>query len=155
MLNSSISSTCPHNMVNFGPLAAEIGWRVWGTPTDFNGFASWLRYCSDVAQRRSTKLYRMFDHLVGWYTIYTSFWGRLGAFALTEFCQMQSSFCVPVLRCPILAALLHGIRAVSVSQTLRRGTMNGIKELSLLVIFNRRRHLYSEGGHHVGHRPTF
>jgi len=25
-------------MLNFGPLAAEIGWRVWGTPANFNGF---------------------------------------------------------------------------------------------------------------------
>ena len=25
-------------MVNFGPLAAEIRWRVWGTPAYFNGF---------------------------------------------------------------------------------------------------------------------
>jgi len=25
-------------MVNFGPLAAEIGSGVWGTPTNFNGF---------------------------------------------------------------------------------------------------------------------
>ena len=25
-------------MVNFGPLAAEIGPVVWGTPTNFNGF---------------------------------------------------------------------------------------------------------------------
>ena len=25
-------------MVNFGPLAAEIRWRVWGTPARFNGF---------------------------------------------------------------------------------------------------------------------
>jgi len=24
--------------VNFGPLAAEICWRVWGTPANFNGF---------------------------------------------------------------------------------------------------------------------
>ena len=29
---------CPHNMVNFGPLAAEICWRVWGTSANFNGF---------------------------------------------------------------------------------------------------------------------
>ena len=29
---------CPHNMVNFGPLAAEIGLLVWGTPANFNGF---------------------------------------------------------------------------------------------------------------------
>jgi len=37
-LNSNISSTCPDNMVNFGPLAAEIGLPVWGTPANFNGF---------------------------------------------------------------------------------------------------------------------
>jgi len=38
LLSSSISSTCSHNVVNFGPLAAEICWRVWGTPANFNGF---------------------------------------------------------------------------------------------------------------------
>jgi len=25
-------------MVNFGPLTAEIDWRVWGTPSYFNGY---------------------------------------------------------------------------------------------------------------------
>ena len=40
MLSSNISSTCPHNMVNFGPLAAEIVSLVWGTPANFNGFGS-------------------------------------------------------------------------------------------------------------------
>ena len=35
LLNSNISSTFPHNMVNFGPLAAEIVSLVWGTPTKF------------------------------------------------------------------------------------------------------------------------
>jgi len=35
------------------------------------GFASWLCYCSDVAQRKPTKLCTMFDRLLGWYTIYT------------------------------------------------------------------------------------
>jgi len=29
LLSSNISSTCPHNMVNFDPLAAEIGSVVW------------------------------------------------------------------------------------------------------------------------------
>ena len=38
LLSSSISSTCPHNMVNFGPLTAEICWPVWRTPANFNGF---------------------------------------------------------------------------------------------------------------------
>jgi len=26
------------HMANFGPLAAEIGLRVWGIPANFNGF---------------------------------------------------------------------------------------------------------------------
>jgi len=38
LLSSNISSTCPHNMVNFLPLAAEIILLVWGTPANFNGF---------------------------------------------------------------------------------------------------------------------
>ena len=38
LLSSNISSTCFHNMVNFGPLAAEIISLVWGTPGNFNGF---------------------------------------------------------------------------------------------------------------------
>jgi len=38
LLSSNISSTCPHNMVNFGPLAAEILSLVWGTPGNFNRF---------------------------------------------------------------------------------------------------------------------
>jgi len=38
LLSSNISSTCPHSMVNFGPLAAEIVLLVLGTPGNFNGF---------------------------------------------------------------------------------------------------------------------
>jgi len=39
LLNSNTSSICPDNMVNFGPLAAEIGSRVWGTPANFQRFS--------------------------------------------------------------------------------------------------------------------
>ena len=38
LLSSNTSSTCPYNMVNFDPLAAEILSLVWGTPANFNGF---------------------------------------------------------------------------------------------------------------------
>ena len=69
LLSSNISSTCRHNMVNFGPLAAEIVSLVCGTPANCHGFG-------------------------------------------------------------VLAALLHGTLVVGVSQTLRRGTRNGINELS-------------------------
>jgi len=33
-----MSSTKPHNMMNFGKLTAEIDPVVWGTPANFNGF---------------------------------------------------------------------------------------------------------------------
>jgi len=80
LLSSNISATCPHNMVNFGPLAAEIVLLAWGIPANFNGFR-------------------------------------------------------------VLAALLHGTLVVGVSQTLRRWTEGAT--------------YIPQGGHHVGHWPTF
>jgi len=38
LLSINMSSTCPHNMVNFGPLTAETGSTIWGTPANFNWF---------------------------------------------------------------------------------------------------------------------
>jgi len=67
-------------MVNFGPLTAEIGSGVWGTPANFNRFR-------------------------------------------------------------VLAALLHGTLVVGVSQTLQRWP-DGTTYIR-------------QGGHHVGHWPTF
>ena len=77
------------------------------------GFASWLRYCTDVAQRRLTKLCTMFG------TALVHYIHLGGTWPLTEFYQVQNLLCVQVVR-SILAALLHGTRVVSVSQTLRR-----------------------------------
>jgi len=126
-LDSNISSTCPRNMTNPGPLAAEIGSGVWGTQQFLTRFSSWLRYCSDVAHRRPTELCTMFGRLLGWYTIYTLS-GALASWR--NFVPVQNSLYVPVLRSPILPALLHGTSAAGVSQTLRHGTRNGIAELS-------------------------
>ena len=58
-------------MINFGPLTADIGWRFGALQEISTSFTSWLRYCTDVAQRRSTKLRTMFGRLMGCYTIYT------------------------------------------------------------------------------------
>jgi len=82
------------------------------------GFASCLRYYSDVAHWRPTKLSTMFGHLLGWYTIYKLSW----ALALDRI--------LPGAKFTILAALLHGTPAGGVSQTLWRGTRNGITEHS-------------------------
>jgi len=46
LLNTDTSSTCSHNMVNFGILTAEICWQVWAPPQISIGFASWQRYCT-------------------------------------------------------------------------------------------------------------
>jgi len=48
LLNSNTCSICPHNMANFGPLMAEIGSGVWGTPANFSGF----RVLASLLQRR-------------------------------------------------------------------------------------------------------
>jgi len=63
-------------------------------------------------------------------TLHTHF---RGCCPLTEFCQLQNSLRVQVLLSPILAVWLYGTRAVAVSQTLWRGTRNGITELSQRV----------------------
>jgi len=48
LLNIDTFPTCPHNMVNFGLLTAEICWRVWDTPglQISTAFTSWQRYCT-------------------------------------------------------------------------------------------------------------
>jgi len=80
LLNSNISSRCPHNMTNFSPLTAEICWQVWGTSGNLNGFR-------------------------------------------------------------VLAALVHGTLVAGVSQSLRSWTEGAT--------------YIWQGGHHVGHWPTF
>jgi len=45
----------PHNMVNFGPLTAEIDPVVWGTPANFNWFRVFQRYCTALQYWASAK----------------------------------------------------------------------------------------------------
>jgi len=49
----------PYNMVNFGPLAAEIVSLVWGTPPNFNGFCvlAALLHSQTAAWSRGRHLY--------------------------------------------------------------------------------------------------
>ena len=47
LLNTNISSTCPHSMENFGPLTAEICSGVCVTP--------WQRYCTALHYWASAK----------------------------------------------------------------------------------------------------
>jgi len=65
--------------------------------------------------------------------------------------HLQNSLYVQALRSAILAALLHGMPAAAVSQTLRRGM-----ECNYGTFAAAEGAAYiRQGGHHVGHRPTF
>jgi len=118
-----------HNMVNIGPLAAELCWRVWGTPANFNGF----RISEALLQRRHSSEANQTLHDV-WplpgLVDYIYIFG--GCCPLTEFCHVQNSLCAL-----LLAALLHGIRAVGTSQTLRRWAQGAS--------------YIRQGDHHVGY----
>jgi len=56
LLNSNMSSRCPHNIANFSPLTAEIGSGVWAPLRISTGFASWQHYCTVLQQWSSAKL---------------------------------------------------------------------------------------------------
>jgi len=127
LLNSNIFSRCTHNMANFGPLTAEIRWRVWCTPAHFNGFRV---LASLLQRRRSPEVNQTLQDVwpsSGLVQYIYIFWSYC---PLTEFRHVQNSLRVQVLRSPIVAASLHSTRAADVSQTLRRDTRNGIRDLS-------------------------
>ena len=116
LLSSNISSTCPHNMVNFGPLAADIGPVVWGTPANFNCF----RILASILQRRRSTEANQTLHDV------RPLPGRVehihifgSCCPIMEFCQVQNSVVFSKSCALLLTALLHGTRAVGASQTLR------------------------------------
>jgi len=91
LLSSSISCTCPHNMVNFSLLAAEIVSLVWGTPANFNGFRV---LASLLQRRRSTEANQTFRNVwpLPGLVDYIYIFG--GCCSVTEFCQVQHSLCV-------------------------------------------------------------
>jgi len=120
MSNINTSSTCSHNMVNFGPPTAEIVSGVWNTPANFNRFcilASLLhRRCSTEVNQTLHDVWPS-PGVVHYIYIFGGSW------PLTQFFQMRNSLCVQVLCSPIFAVLLHGTRVLSVSQTLRHSAV--------------------------------
>jgi len=154
MLNSNIC-TRPQNMVNFGPPTAQIGWRLWGTPANFNGFRV---LASSLHRRHSTEVNQTLHSV--WpssgliHYIYIFFWGGgllppNGILPGAKF-TLRPSHAFSYIGSVTARHSSSGRQSHSVS-----GTRNGITELSLVVIFNRVHHLYSKGDHHVGHRPIF
>jgi len=94
LLSSNISPTCHYNMVNFGPLTAEIVSFVWGTPANFNGFRvlAALLHSQTVALNRGRHLYSA---------------GRPSHWALAH---ISSSGCLSVLLSAMASWLWTGLR---------------------------------------------
>jgi len=147
-------------MVNFGPLTAEIGSLVCGTPANFNRFRV---LASLLHRRRSSEANQTLHDVCPSSGLVRYIYTFGGSYRLREFCQLlQNSLSVQVLRCPTLAALLRGTPAVGVSQTLQRGTSTGNTELSQRAppLFGRAAITLGIGPHssHVcfaqAHRPT-
>jgi len=136
LLNSNISSTCPHNMVNFGLLTAEICWRVWATPANFNGFRV---LASLLHRRRSTEVKQTAGCLaVSWAgKLYTYIFG--GSCPLTEFCHLQNSLAS---KCCFLIYWQHYCTALEQRASAKVcGVVQGME----LWNFRRGHHLYLAG----------
>jgi len=122
-------------MVNVSPLPAEIGLPVRGTPANFNE----CRVLASLLQRRRSLGANQTLHDV-WLSPglvrCTYIYGE--SCPLTEFCQVQNSLCVQVLRSPILAA-----RYCTALEQRSSAKICGMLQGMELRNFRRRRHLYS------------
>jgi len=134
LLNSSISSTCIHNMVNFSPLWAQIVSLVWGTPANFNGFRVLL---SLLQQRRLTEANQTFHDVWPSPGLVHYIWSFGGSCPVTEFCQVQHSLASKSCVLLFWQRYSNGTLLVGVSQSLRRWAEG--------TTYNR------QGGHHVEH----
>jgi len=139
-----MSSTCSHNMANFGPLTAEICWRVWGTLANFNGF----RVMPSLLQRgrspEANKLCMMFGCLLGCYTIYT-FSGALAPDRILPGAKFT-------LRPSLAFSYISSVTARHSSSGRQPNFAAWYKEWKYGT-FEEDATYIRQGGHHVGHWP--
>ena len=149
LLNSNISSRCPHYMANFGPLTSEIRLPVWGTSANFNRF----RVMASLLQRRRSPEANQTLHdlwpshgRVHYIYIYTF----LGAFApWRNFATCKIHFahksCVLVYWQRYCTALQQRTSA-NFAAWYKEWNYGTFAEGATYIRL---------GGHHIGHRPTF
>ena len=126
LLNSNISSTCPHNMAN--------------------EFASCLRYCSDVAHPRPTKLCMMFGRLCAG-ALYIHFWGLLPPDEILPGAKFT-------LRPSLAFSYIGSVTARHFSSGHQPNFVAWYKEWNYGTFAESTTYI-RQGGHHIGHWPTF
>jgi len=125
-LNSNVSATCLHNMESFGPLAAEISSGVLGTSANFDGFRVLLVSGATSFTGGQPNFARCLA--VSWApTLYINFPRLLPPDGISP----RAKFALrPSLVFSYIGSVTARLSSNGVSQTLRRGTRNGITELS-------------------------
>jgi len=135
LLNSNISFICFHNIMNFGPLAAEIYLPVWAA-ANFNGF----RVLASLLHRRCSAEVNQTLHDV-WLSLALVQYIFGGFCSITKFSKVQNLLCVQ------LSLAFPYIGSVTAWHS-SSGRQPNFAALS------RGHHLYIlQGGHHVGIGP--
>jgi len=116
---------------DLGPLTAEIRWRVWGIPVNFNGIRI---LASLLHRRRSTEVNPTLRNIwpSPWLVHCVYILG--GSLPLVEFCNLQFAYSLR----PSLAFCYIG------SVTARQSS-SGRHRVRQTAAFDRGRHLYSAG----------
>ena len=145
-LNSIISSRCPHNIANFGPLTAEIGLPVWGTPANFNRFrvlASLLQRCRSMEANQT--LHDLWSSPGMVHYIYI-----LGAFA-PDGILARAKF---TLRPSLVFSYIRSVTAWQSSSGPQPNFAAWYMQWNYGTFAEGATYIRL-GGHHVGHRTTF
>jgi len=118
-----------------------------GPPYNSTGFVFWLPYCTDVAQLRSTKLWRMFGSLLGWYTKYIYILGLLPPNWILPAAKIT-------LHSSLVFSYIGSVTARHSSSGRQPNFVAWYKEWNYGTFAEGATYIRL-GGHHVGHRPTF
>jgi len=105
-----------------------------------------LRHRSDVSQRRPTKLCTMFGHLLGW-SLYIRFWGLLPRSGILQGAKFT-------LHPSLVFSYIANITARPSSSGHQPNFAAWYKEWNYGT-FAKGTTYIRQGGHHVGHWPTF
>jgi len=132
-----------YRLSNFGPLIAEIGSGVWGTQVNFNGFRvlPWL-----LQRRRSPDASQTLHDVWPCLGLVHYIYNFGGSCPVTEFYPVQNSLYIQVLHSHITARPSSSGRQPNFAASYKEWNYGTFTDGATYI---------RQGGHHIGHRPTF
>ena len=147
LLNSNIFSTCPYDMVNFGPLMAEIGSEIWGNPANFSGLCLGFFTAATSLTGSQPNFARCLAIWASTLYIYIHFRGLLPPDRILPHAKFT-------LRPSLAFAYIGSVTARHSSSRRQPNFAAWYKEWNYGTFAEGATYIRL-GGHHVGHRPTF